>query len=141
MSVPLLFPHSGSCRWKGQDHTDAAKRISDATYLHKAAIGLQSAGKFLTCRMDTGQCDPALYPTHFDAVRMHPNDHDRRVYIRLRHEGMSVCEAELFLWIARQAYDNGMRLTDPDSRKNNRTLIPRIAPEHQNKILRGLRGN
>jgi hypothetical protein len=140
MSVPLLFPHQGSCRWKGQDHTDAAKRISDATYLHKAAVGIESAGKFLTCRMDTGQCDPVLYPTHFDAVRMHPNDHERRVYIRLRHEGMSVCEAEIFLFIARQAYDNGFRLTDPDSRKNNRALIPRIAPEHQIKILKGLRG-
>lgn len=140
MSLPVLMPHSGSCRWRGKAHTDAAKRISDATYLHKAAIGHQATGKFLTCRMDDGTCDPTLYPTHFDAVRMHPNDHERRVYIRLRQEGMSVCEAELFLFVARQAYDNGFRLTDPDDKKNNRTLIPRIAAEHQNKILRGLRG-
>ena len=140
MNTPLIVAHHPSCRWKGQGHTDAAKRISDATNLHRAAIGIAAAGKFLTCSMQDGKCDPTLYPSHGDAVRMHKNDSDRRVYIRLRHEGMTVCEAELFLWVARQAYDNGYRLTDPDKPSNSRTLIPRIAAEHQYKILKGLRG-
>jgi hypothetical protein len=30
-------------------------------------------------------------------------------------------------------------MTDPDKASNNRTLIPRIAPEHQLRTLRGLR--
>lgn len=134
----LIIPHTSTCRWIGEAHTDAAKRISDATYLHLAAIGINAAGQFLTCSMQDGKCDPTLYPSHFDAVRMHASDHYQRVYIRLRHEGMTVCEAELFLWTARQAYDNGFRLTDPDTRRQ-RALIPRITAEHRNKILRGLR--
>ena len=135
----LIVYHTPSCRWKGEGHTDAAKRISDATYLHLVGQGLAAAGKFISFPLDTGDCGTDLYDTHYDAVRMHPSDHDRRGYIRLRHEGMSVCEAELFLWTARQAYDNGYRLTDPDQKKQ-RTLIPRIAPEHNFNILWNLRG-
>jgi hypothetical protein len=119
-------------------HSDAAKRISDATYLHHAAQGLAVAGKFVSFPLDTGDCGTDLYDTHYDAVRINAADHERRGYIRLRHEGMSVCEAELFLFVARQAYDNGFRLTDPDTRRQ-RALIPRIAPENNYKILRGLR--
>ena len=120
-------------------HSDAAKRISDGTYLHFAAQGLAVAGKFISFPLDTGDCGTDLYDTHYDAVRINAADHERRGYIRLRHEGMSVCEAELFLFVARQAYDNGFRLTDPDTRRQ-RALIPRIAPENNYKILRGLRG-
>lgn len=136
----LVIRHTPSCRWKGNDHTDAAKRISDATYLHFAAQGIAAAGKFISFRLDDGTCGSDLYDTHFDAVRMHSADHDRRGYIKLRHEGMTVCEAELFLWVCRQAHDNGFRLTDPDKSSNNRALIPRIAPEHNFNILKNLRG-
>lgn len=138
MSVPLLIRHHKDCRWLGQQHSDEAKRISDATYLHVAAQGLAVVGKFISFLLTTGDCGTDLYDTHFDAVRMNPNDHERRGYIRLRFEGMDVCEAELFLWVARQAYDNGFRLTDPDQRKQ-RAIIPRVAPEHNYRILRGLR--
>jgi hypothetical protein len=141
MSGNLIVAHNMTCRWKGQGHTDAAKRISDATHLHLAAIGPVCAGRFIACRLSDGTGGNTLYDSHYDAVRMHPNESDNYCYIRLRYEGMSVCDAELFLWINRQAHDNGMRLTDPDNPRNNRTLIPRVAAEHQYKILKGLRGN
>lgn len=139
MSMPVIVPHAPSCRWKGEAHTDAAKRISDYTYLHKVAAGADAAGKFIACRLDDGRGGETLYDTHFDAVRHHPSDHMLYCYLRLRYEGMSVCDAELYLYVNRQAYDNGFRLTDPDDPKQNRTLIPRVDPQHQLKTLQGLR--
>jgi hypothetical protein len=138
MNSPLIVAHIPTCRWKGKGHTDAAKRISDATNLHKVAGGWDTVGRFIACRLSDGTGGETLYDTHFDAVRHQP-DADLCLYIRLRAEGMNVCDAELYLWINRQAHDNGMRLTDPDKASNNRTLIPRVSTEHQYKTLRGLR--
>jgi hypothetical protein len=139
MNVPLLINHIPQCPLHGKGHSDAAKRISDTTYLHKAAVGWDSVGKFIACSLSDGKCGTDLYDSHYDAVRMHPNESDLYCYIRLRPEGMTVCEAEIFLKVARQAHAAGFRLTDPDKRENNRALIPRIATEHQGRIIRGLR--
>lgn len=141
MKVPLVIAHIPSCRWRGQGHTDAAKRISDATLLHKAAMGFDSAGKFISCRLSDGTGGTTLYDTYRDAVRDHRNESDLWLYIRLRAEGMSVCDAELSLWVNRQAHDNGFRLTDPDDPRGGRTLIPRVTTQHNNLILKGLHDN
>lgn len=136
--LPLLISHIPQCPFKGRGHTDAARRISDATFLHRAALGWDAVGKFIACRMSDGTGGNTLYDTHYDAVRMHPNESDLYVYIRLRNEGMSVCDAEIFLKVARQAYEAGFRMTDPDNRYNNRALIPRQDRSHQIRIARGL---
>jgi hypothetical protein len=138
MKVPLVIAHIPTCRWKGKGHSDEAKRISDATLLHKAALGWDASGKFISCRLSDGTGGNTLYDTYGDAVRAHRNESDLFLYIRLRAEGMTVCEAELQLWVNRQAYDNGFRLTDPDNPKGGRTIIPRIDPQHNNLILKGL---
>jgi hypothetical protein len=138
MNTPLIIAHDPRCRYHGKGHSDAAKRISDTTNLHKAAIGWDSVGKFIACKLADGRCGTDLYDSHFDAVRMHPNESDLYCYIRLRPEGMTVCEAEIFLDVARKAHDAGFRLTDPDKRENNRTIIPRIDVSHQIRTLRGL---
>jgi hypothetical protein len=135
----IIVKHNATCRWRGEGHTDEAKRISDATYLHAAAMGWDSAGRFIACRLADGKGGETLYDTHFDAVRHQP-DPNLCLYIRLRAEGMNVCDAELFLWVNRQAYNNGFRLADPDKAENNRTLIPRLTASHEYRTLRGLRG-
>lgn len=134
----LVIAHIPQCPWIGKGHSDAAKRISDATYLHHAASPVYSAGKFIACRLSDGTGGNVLYDSHFDAVRMHPNESDLYCYIKLRYEGMNVCDAEIFLNVARKAHDAGFRLTDPDRRNNNRALIPRVDRTNQIKIARGL---
>jgi hypothetical protein len=140
VSIPLVIAHVAGCPFKGKGHSDAAKRISDATNLHKAALGWDAVGRFIACRMSDGTGGNTLYESHYDAVRMHPNESDLYVYIKLRNEGMSVCDAEIFLKVARQAYDAGYRLTDPDRPKNNRTIIPRVDRSHNVRIARQLGG-
>ena len=88
--------------------------------------------------MSDGTGGNTLYDSHYDAVRHHPNESDLFLYIRLRAVGMPICDAEIQLKVARQAYDAGYRLTDPDKPKNNRTLIPRVDRNHQIRIARGL---
>jgi hypothetical protein len=136
--TPLIIAHVPSCRWKGKGHTDAAKRISDATNLHKVASGWDSIGKFIACRLSDGTGGIDLYDSYRDAVRIQSARHDEFLYIRLRAEGMTVCEAELYLWVNRQARDNGFKLSDPDDSRGGKTLIPRIDPQHNNLILKGL---
>lgn len=134
----LVIAHIPQCPFIGKGHSDAAKRISDATYLHLVAQGADAAGKFIACRLSDGTGGNTLYDSHFDAVRMHPNESDLYCYIKLRFEGMNVCDAEIFLKVARQAHDAGFRLTDPDKRSNNRALIPRVDRSHNIRIARGL---
>ena len=136
--VPLLVHHHHGCTAVNGRHSDAAKRISDATHLHRAAMGWDSVGKFIAVRLSDGTGGNTLYDSHYDAVRMHPSESDLYCYIKLRLEGMSICDAEIFLKIARQAHDAGFRLTDPDKRSNNRTLIPRVDRSRQIQIARGL---
>lgn len=138
MKVPLVINHTPSCRWRGQGHSDAAKRISDSTQLHKAALGWDATGRFIACRLSDGKGGGTLYDSYRDAVRDHPNESDLYLYVRLMAEGMTVCDAELYLWVNRQAHDSGFRLTDPDDPRGGRTLIPRIDTGHNLKIGRAL---
>src|SRR5260370_11403779 len=85
---PLLINHVPQCPFHGKGHSDAAKRISDATYLHRAASGWDCVGRFIACRLSDGTGGNTLFESHFDAVRIHPNESELYCYIRLRPEGM-----------------------------------------------------
>jgi hypothetical protein len=51
---------------------------------------------------------------------------------------MKVCEAEVMLTTARQLYDNGMRMTDPDHKHGGLDLITRLTAEDQLAQMRGV---
>jgi hypothetical protein len=142
MSTPLLVPHTAGCPLRGIGHTDAAKRVSDAVNLHMLASDAGWAwdnvkGRFMAFRLENGASDGTLYDTKQDAVR-HQGDEFLCMYLKLHAGGMSACEAEIMLKIHRQAYDNGFRLADPDSKTGGRDIIPRMATDKALAQIRAL---
>lgn len=116
-------------------HTDAAKRVSDAVNLHFAALGFDSARKWIAVRLHDGSGGEQLYDSKRDAIR-HQLDEFLCAYICLTGTPMSVCEAEIFMMTNRKAYDAGFRLADPDAKSGGPDLIPRVATDHRLEIIR-----
>jgi hypothetical protein len=124
---PLIMMHTGGCPARATGHTDAAKRVSDATHLQWVAGGWENTvGKWMAFKLEDGRTDNVLYDTKRDAVR-HQFDEFLAFYIKLHPGGMSVCEAEVMLKVHRQIYLNGYRLTDPDAKNGGRDFIPRLS--------------
>lgn len=139
MSTPLLVRHVAGCPVRAFAHTDAAKRVSDAVNLHYAAIGWDVTRYWIAVKLADGTGGNQLYDSKRDAVRHQP-DEFLCAYIKLQPGMMPVCDAEIILKTHRLAYNNGYRMADPDSRSGGRDIIPRVAYEHNVKIIRGLRG-
>jgi hypothetical protein len=140
VTVPLIVSHTAGCPLRGIGHTDAAKRVSDAVNLHMLAADAGWAwdnvrGKFMAFALADGKSDGVLYDSKRDAVR-HQSDEFLCMYLKLHAGGMSICEAEIMLKIHRQAYSNGFRLADPDSKSGGRDIIPRMATD---KVLNQIR--
>lgn len=144
MTVPLIVSHTAGCPLRGIGHTDAAKRTSDAVNLHMLARDAGWAwdnvvGKFMAFRLENGASDGVLYDTKQAAVR-HQSDEFLCMYLKLHGGGMSICEAEIMLKIHRQAYSNGFRLADPDSKNGGRDIIPRMATDKALNQIKALNG-
>jgi hypothetical protein len=139
MSVPLIMMHVGGCPWRDKGHSDAAKRISDATMLHSIATGWDINKYWAAYKLEDGRSPDSntLYDSKRDAVR-HQLDEFLCVYIKLRYGGINVCEAEAFLKYNRQAYLRGFRLPDPDHRRGGPDLIPRIGSDKMANQIRAL---
>lgn len=118
------------CQMGALGHTDAAKRVSDAVQQHFAIMGFDCARMWIACRLDNGKGGQTLYDSKRDAIR-HQLDEYLAMYICLTGAPMSVCEAEILLATHRKAYDAGFRMADPDTAAGGKTIIPRIALEHQ----------
>lgn len=130
----LKLAHHANCTYRLRGHSDEAKRVSDVVNLHWIANMWECIGKWVAFRLSDGKNDMALYDSKADAVR-HQHDPKKRLYIRLVPGGMSLCEAEIVLRTARQMASKGWELdTGPE-------LIRRVAPEHQQRILRQLKLN
>ena len=123
-----------TCRYRGK-HSDAARRISDATKLGWVANGWDGfVGHWMVFKLEDGDTDHVLYPRKIDAVRSVSNEF-HYLYLRMHVEGMGLCEAEIMLEFHRSAYKAGFRLSDPDSKTGGPDIIPRIGSELIGKQL------
>jgi hypothetical protein len=139
VSTPLLIAHVGGCPWRNQGHSDAAKRISDATIMHSIANGWDVNKYWCAFLLEDGKSPDAytLYDSKRDAVR-HQSDEFLCMYVKLRFGGFNVCECEATLKYHRAAYLKGYRLPDPDQRTGGRDLIPRIGSDKMRNQIRAL---
>lgn len=138
--TPLLMQHVAGCPWRAKGHSDAAKRISDATMLHWVALHWACTKYWVAFRLEDGRSpdNNTLYDSKRDAVR-HQSDEFLSMYVKLHPGGHNVCETEAMLKFTRQAYLNGYRLPDPDHRHGGPDLIPRIGMDKIQNQIRALR--
>jgi len=97
--------------------TDAAKRVHDAIGIAITFHTIEEISRgWMAFALADGQTDHTIYPSKVEAIR-HQSDEFRYMYVSLARciGGMSAKDAQLFLDVHRQAYDGGMRLTDPDN--------------------------
>jgi hypothetical protein len=139
----LITPHVAGCRWRLTGHTDPAKRVSDAVNNHARAVGLGISwetvqGKYMAFSLNDGRSNGELYDRMGDAVRH--TDEMTHFYLRLRAEGMEVCEAELMLMLHRKGRNAGFPQSDPDRKDGGPQIIPRLGTEDVMTQLRGLGG-
>ena len=66
--------------------------------------------------LEDGQTDHVVYSSKADAIA-HMSDEFRYCYVHMRgcFAGMPPRDAQLWLELHREAYDAGMRLSDPDA--------------------------
>jgi hypothetical protein len=135
----LIMQHAGGCPRRGSGHTDPAKRIADACMMHWIAQGWDSTKYWAAFKLEDGRSPDSntLYDSKRDAVR-HQMDEFLCMYIKLHPGGMNVCEAEAILKIHRQAYLNGYRMHDPDSKSGGADIIPRIGMDKVANQIRAL---
>lgn len=120
------------------DHSDAAKRASDAYRLHKAALGQLAVGRFLAVALADGSSDGVLYDTKRDAVRHQHHNEQMYAFICINPGDLNPCEAEEFLALNRMFYDRGIRLSDPDHAAGGREVIQRVTVEDQRSLARSI---
>lgn len=124
-SVPVLVRHDQGCRYARPEHgghSDAAKRISDAYNLHKAAGALD--GWWLAFGLQDGGHDNTPYETKAEAVRHQHHAEWWTMFIRIGPSAMSVCEAESqLMWQRQQAR---LKLPDRDDPRGGLEVIQRI---------------
>lgn len=121
--------HEPWCRMKMVSHTDAAKRLCDDFNLHRVAAPYDSIGKWMASALHDGGSDRVLYDSKLDAVRHQHHNEQWYTFIKIIPSSMNVCEAEVVLATARNLYDKGLRLTDPDHRHGGPDLIKRLTVE------------
>jgi hypothetical protein len=89
---------------------DAARRCSDVIRTHVVA---GSIGRWAAIRLSDGGSDGIPYDTRAEAVR-HQLHETQCAYVQIPYDDMSPRAAGVFLRFHRDAYDAGMRLTDPE---------------------------
>lgn len=98
------------------DIIDAGKRASDIVNTFRIHNGWDELKtKWLAISLADGSNDGTLYDTRRDAVR-HQRDEFRCAYVAFRNlpQGSRPREMAIYLQFHRDAYKNGMRLTDPE---------------------------
>lgn len=133
--------HSGWCPRKMLGHSDAAKRIADTYNLHRIGAGYGAIGKWFAAALHDGRTDDTLYDTKQEATRFQHHNEQYYTFIHIQPCSMNACEAEVMLKTARFAYDNGMRLADPQDRNGGKEVIKRLTAEDQLAQARGKNTN
>lgn len=97
--------------------TDSGKRLSDAINVILVGNSLDEiAHSWIAVALADGSTNYTLYPSRQDAINHQANEF-HFTYLCLRNclGGMSAKDAQLWLDVHREAYDHGLRLSDPDS--------------------------
>ena len=124
-----MSQHEPWCRMKMLGHTDAAKRTADNFNLHRVADPYGSIGKWIAVALNDGDSDRVLYDCKLDAVRHQHHNEQWYTYLKIIPSSMNLCEAEVMLATARNLYDKGMRMTDPDHKHGGPDIIKRLTVE------------
>lgn len=97
--------------------SDAAKRISDRINLHLTFTPFdQLANGWMAFALADGDTDGTVYPSKSDAIR-HQRNEFLYMYIAFRNllGGASPKDCQLLLDFHRHAYDNNMRMAEPEA--------------------------
>jgi hypothetical protein len=95
---------------RGLQASDAGKRCSDTIALHILA---GKAGWWAAIRLSDGGSDNTAYATKRDAIRFQLHE-TQCAYVCIPPDEMPPHDADRFMKINRDLYDNGFRITDPD---------------------------
>lgn len=120
------------------DHSDAAKRISDIYNMHRVADPYGNVGFWIACALADGTSDNELYESRRDAITHQHHNENYYTFIQIVPSTMTPCEAEVMLKVARMMYKNGARITDGLSRHD---LIKRLGWEDQLALSNGVAQN
>lgn len=145
MTVKVVI-HDQGCRYAmlgNGEHEDAAKRVADAYNLHRVAGGYETVGKILAFRLQDGSHDGVAYDTKPEAVYHQKHNERFCMFVRVRTQSMTVCEAATLLRSGRMLYDLGNNQADRDHPSGGLQVIPRLANRDQvwqdMALLRALR--
>lgn len=97
---------------------DDAKRFADGISLICTFTPfIERVHSWVAVKLADGTMDLNLYPSKVEAIRHQVNEF-LSAYLCLRNvpDGISVRDAAIWLQLHRYAYDQGMRLADPDER-------------------------
>lgn len=120
---------------------DAAKRLSD---LVNNIVVFQPLDvvthSWIAVRLSDGSYDGTLYDSRFEAVR-HQTYEQQCAYVHLSQAmgGMHIREAYAFLKFHRDAYDAGLKLSDPERPNGGFDLITPITNEDVRSQIRRMR--
>jgi hypothetical protein len=126
-----MSTHAAWCRAKDRAHSDAAKRLADTYNLHRMALGHDAIGKWFAVALADGTGDGVVYDSKYDCVRHQNHNEQYYTFIKINPPSMSQCEADVMLRTARQLYDKGLRMSDPDHKHGGPDLITRLTVEDQ----------
>lgn len=142
VAVPVLIAHDINCdrarRTPFNDHTDAAKRLSDTHRLHKSALGQLAIGRWFACALADGTTDGVLYDSKRDAVRHQHHNEQFYAFVCVNPGDCTPCEAEEYLHINRMLYSRGIRMTDPDHAHGGPDIVQRSTVEDQRSLVRSI---
>jgi hypothetical protein len=95
-----------------EQYTDDEKRLATSVTMH--SLVEESVGQWAAYKLQDCTTDNATYPSQNVARRIKwPND-DYWFYIQIPPGGMELPQARAFLKYARDLYENGFRLPDPE---------------------------
>lgn len=101
------------CKQGRTAHTDVGKRASEVIRKHISSDKELAVGSWVALRLSDGGSDNVLYPTKSTAIA-HQLHEKQCAYVVIPPGGMSEQDAEAFICLMRQAYDNGVPLAHPD---------------------------
>lgn len=120
------------------DHSDAAKRVSDVYNMHRVADPYGNVGYWIACALADGTSDNVLYQSRADAMSHQHNNENNFTYVQIVPSTITPCESEVMLKVSRMAHKGGMRHTDGLSRHD---LIKRLGWEDQLALSDGIAQN
>jgi hypothetical protein len=112
-------------------YSDEARRCSDIVNLHLLADREDNVGRWVAIRLSDGGSDGKIYDSRAEAVKWQLHE-SQCAYVCIGPDGMTPRQAEIFLKFNRQAYENGLRMIDPDREV--------AMPENMEEVGRIIRG-